>query len=205
MENDNRLSLRQLDLLKEIGTIGSANAATALADLINKKVDIAVPRVNLVPLESIASLLGSSDKLYFVLDIEIRGDMAGRMFLLFSPDDARYLASSLLGKPKEELEFNDDMFQSSLKESANILSGSYVAALAEMANMTILTSVPSLAMDMVGAILDFIFIQIAQYSEQALLIKTDVKVSGENLEGLFLLFPSTESLNKLFEIFGLKE
>lgn len=203
--DDDRISLRQLDLLKEMGTIGSANAATALADLINKKVDIAVPRVNLVPLESISTLLGASDKLYFVLDIEIKGDISGRMFLLFSPDDARYLASALLGKPKEELEFNDDMFQSSLKESANILSGSYVAALAEMANMTILTSVPSLAMDMVGAILDFIFIQIAQYSEQALLIKTDVKVSGESLEGLFLLFPSTESLRKLFGIFGLKE
>lgn len=203
--DDDRLSLRQLDLLKEIGTIGSANAATALADLINKKVDIAVPRVNLVPLESISTLLGASDKLYFVLDIEIRGDISGRMFLLFSPDDARYLSSALLGKPKEELEFNDGMFQSSLKESANILSGSYIAALAEMTNLTILTSVPSLAMDMVGAILDFIFIQIAQYSEQALLIKTDVKVSGESLEGLFLLFPSTESLRKLFEIFGLKE
>jgi chemotaxis protein CheC len=204
MDND-RLSLRQLDLLKEIGTIGSANAATALADLINKQVEIAVPRVNLVPLENISSLLGASDKLYFVLDIEIRGDMSGRMFLLFSPDDARYLASALLGKPKEELEFNDEMFQSSLKESANILSGAYVAALAEMANMTILTSVPSLAMDMVGAILDFIFIQISQYSEEALLIKTDVKVSGEKLEGLFLLFPSSESLRKLFETFGLSE
>lgn len=204
MDND-RLSLRQLDLLKEIGTIGSANAATALADLINKKVEIIVPKVSLVPLENIASLLGASDKLYFVLDIEIKGDLSGRMFLLFPPDDARYLAGALLNKPKEELEFNEEMFQSSLKESANILSGSYVAALAEMANMTILTSVPSLAMDMVGAILDFIFIQIAQYSEQALLIKTDVKVSGESLEGLFLLFPSTESLNKLFEIFGLKE
>lgn len=204
MEND-RISIRQLDLLKEIGTIGSANAATALADLINKKVEIAVPRVSLVPLESISTLLGASDKLYFVMDIEFKGDISGRMFLLFTPDDARYLASSLLGKSKEELEFNDEMFQSSLKESANILAGSYVAALAEMANMTILTSVPSLAMDMVGAILDFIFIQISQYSEQALLIKTDVKVSGENLEGLFLLFPSTESLRKLFDTFGLKE
>lgn len=200
-----KLSLRQIDLLKEIGTIGSANAATALADLINKKVEIAVPKVSFVPLENIAPLLGAADKLYFVLDIEIRGDVSGRMFLLFPPEDARSLSSILLNRRKEELEFNDEMFQSSLKESANILAGSYVAALAEMANLNILTSVPSLAMDMVGAILDFIFIQIAQYSEQALLIKTDVKVSSENFEGLFLLFPTTESLVKIFETFGLKE
>ncbi|MDD5730576.1 MAG: chemotaxis protein CheC [Candidatus Omnitrophica bacterium] len=201
-----KLSLTQLDLLKEIGTIGAATAATALADLIATKVEIIVPEVNLVPIETIHNLLGDMDRLFFVLDMEIKGDVLGRIFLLFSPDDARFLASALLGKPKEEIDFNDDLFQSSLKESANILGGSYVSALAEMIHKNILTSVPSLAMDMVGAILDFIFIQIAQFSEEAIFIKTDMKVKGLNLEGLFLFFPATESLNKIFEILlGSKE
>ncbi len=201
-----RYSLSQLDLLKEIGTVGAANAATALADLINRKVEISVPGVSLIPIENIANLLGEPDKLFFVLDVELKGDMVGRMFLLFSPDDAKHLANALLGIPPEKLDFNSDMFQSSLKESANILTGSYVNALAEMSGSTIITSVPSLAMDMVGAILDFIFIQIAQLSEEALIIKTDLNVSGlRKLEGLVLLFPSAESLKKLFEMFGVKE
>jgi len=198
-----KLSLNQLDLLKEIGTIGAANAATALADLIAAKVEINVPQVSLVPLEHIYQLLGEMDRLFFVLDMEIKGDIKGRIFLLFSPEDARFLASSLLGKPVEEIDFNDDLFQSSLKESANILGGSYVSVLAEIIHQNILTSVPSLAMDMVGAILDFIFIQIAQQSEEAIFIKTDMKVKGLNTEGLFLFFPSTESLMKIFEILGM--
>lgn len=200
-----KFSLNQIDLIKEIGTIGAANAATALADLIATKVEIAVPEVSLIPLEHIYKLLGEMDRLFFVLDMEIKGDMLGRIFLLFSPEDAKLLSSSLLGKPKEEIDFNDDLFQSSLKESANILGGSYVSALAEMCHLSILTSIPSLAMDMVGAILDFIFIQIAQYSEEAIFIKTQMQVKGLNLEGLFLFFPSTESLLKVFEILGLKE
>jgi chemotaxis protein CheY-P-specific phosphatase CheC len=65
--------------------------------------------------------------------------------------------------------------------------------------------VPSLAVDMVGAILDFIFIQIAQYSEDALYIKTGLRVKGASLEGLFLFFPNSESLRKIFEVVGLKE
>lgn len=199
-----KLSFNQADLLKEIGTIGAACAATALSDMIGERVDIAVPQVNLVPLENLHSLMGGSESLFFVLDMEIRGDIAGRIFLLFSPNDARYLGSNLLGRPKDQIDFNDDLFQSSLKESANILSGSYVSALAEMTSLTILTSVPSLAMDMIGAILDFIFIQIAQYSEEALFIRTDLSVKGMNLEGLFLFFPSTESLRKIFEILNLK-
>lgn len=200
-----RLSLSQLDVLKEVGTIGAGRAATALSDLLAKKVEITVPEVSLVPIENVSHLLEERDKLFFVIDMEITGDVSGRIFLLFSPDDARILAGSLLGKPKESLDLRDDLLQSSLKESANILSGSYVSALADMTNLNILISSPSLAIDMVGAILDFIFIQIAQYSEDALIIKTNLKVSDVHLEGLFLFFPSSESLTKIFTVLGLNE
>lgn len=202
---DKRLSLSQLDLLKEVGTIGAGRAATALSELIAKKVEINVPQVSLVPLENISNLLTERDRLFFVIDMEISGEVQGRIFLLFSPDDARILSSSLLGRPKEELDLKDEMLQSSLKESANILCGSYVSALVDMTKLNMLISSPSLAIDMVGAILDFIFIQIAQYSEEALIIKTDLKVSETNLEGLFLFFPSHESLKKIFEALGLEE
>jgi chemotaxis protein CheC len=200
-----RLSLTQLDLLKEVGTIGGGKAATALADLIGTRVEISVPQVSLIPLENISALLGGMDKTFYVMDLDIKGDILGRIFLMFSPEDAKFLSSHLLSKPKEEIDTNDEMFQSSLKEATNILSGSYVSALAEMTNLNMICGVPSLAVDMVGAILDFIFIQIAQDSEDALYIKTDLKVKGSNLEGLFLFFPNNESLRKIFEVVGLKE
>ncbi len=204
MAEEQRLSFTQLDVLKEIGTIGSATAATALADMVASKVEISVPQVSLVPLENLASILDSADKLYFVLDMEITGDIGGRIFLLLSPEDSMFLASALLGKPKEELDFKDDMFRSSLQEACNILGGAYVSALADMTSFTILTSIPSLAMDMVGAILDFIFIQIAQTSEEALFIKTDLQVKGLSMEGLFLLFPTSDSLQRIFNVLGIK-
>lgn len=197
---DEKLSLTQLDALKEIGTIGAATAATALADMVTEKVEISVPQVSLVPLENISNILYGMERLFFVLDIEIKGDIAGRIFLLLSPNDAKRLSSCLLSKPENEIDFTDDMFRSAILEATNILCGSYVSALADMTNMTILTSIPSLAMDMVGAILDFIFIQIAQTSEEALFIKTDLVVKGLSMEGLFLLFPTTESLKKIFDV-----
>lgn len=198
--DENKLSLNQLDVLKEIGTIGSATAATALADMIAVKVEISVPEVSLIPIENIARLFEDVDKLFFVLDMEIKGDIGGRIFLLLSPEDARFLAGILLGKNKDEIDFKDDLFKSALKEVCNILGGAYVSALADMTSLTILTSIPSLAMDMIGAILDFIFIQIAQDSEEALFIKTDMQVRGLSMEGLFLLFPDAPSLKKIFEI-----
>jgi chemotaxis protein CheC len=202
---DRRLSLTQLDLLKEIGTIGAGRAATALSELISKKVGIDVPQVNLIPLENISDLFKERDRLFFVIDMEISGDVTGRIFLLLPPDDAKHLSGALLGKPKEGMGLADEMLQSSIKESVNILCGSYVTALADMTGLNILVSLPSLAIDMVGAILDFIFIQIAQTSEEALIIKTDLKVSEANLEGLFLFFPSRESLKRIFGALGVNE
>lgn len=199
-----RFSINQLDVLKEIGTIGSATAATSLADMIQERVDITVPQVSLVPIESIANLLERADRLYCVMDMEIKGDVVGRIFFLLPPENAKYLGGILLGKPVEEVDFSDDMFKSSLREVCNILGGSYVSALANMTSMTIFISIPSLAIDMVAAILDFIFIQIAQDAEEALFIRTDITVKGTSLEGLFLLFPSTESLQRVFDILNVK-
>ena len=42
------LSPVQLDVLKEIGNIGSGNAATALSQLLNRSIDMQVPQVRLM-------------------------------------------------------------------------------------------------------------------------------------------------------------
>lgn len=202
---DKRLSLSQLDLLKEMGTIGAGRAATSLSDLIAKKVEITVPQVSLIPLENISGLLSDREKLFIVIDMEIEGDMLGRIFLLFPPEDAKHLCAGSIGKAEDQIDLKDEMFQSALKEFANILCGSYIAAMSDTAKLNIMISTPNLAIDMVGAILDFIFIQIAQYTDEALYIKTNLKVSEVNIEGLFLFFPDAESLKKLFETLGLNE
>ncbi|HRZ14284.1 MAG TPA: chemotaxis protein CheC [Candidatus Omnitrophota bacterium] len=195
-----KFTVTQIDLLKEIGTIGSATAATSLAEMVQSRVEITVPQVSLIPIENIANIMEGPDRLYFVLDMEIKGDIDGRIFFLLPPDNAKFLGGVLLGKAPAEVDLNDDLFKSSLREVCNILGGSYVSALANMTSMTIFISIPSLALDMVGAILDFIFIQIAQDAEEALIIRTDMKVKDTNLEGLFLLFPTVDSLKKIFSI-----
>lgn len=201
---EDRLSVNQVDVLKEIGTIGSATAATALAEMIQERVEISVPQVTVVPIENIATILGAVDQLYYVLDMEIKGDIGGRIFFMLPPHDAKFLAGGLLGQPAEAVDEKDDLFKSALKEACNIVGGAYVSALADMATMTIFISIPSLAVDMVAAILDFIFIQLAQDTEEAIYIKTDLKVKGLNLQGLFLLFPTTESLKKIFEVLNVQ-
>ena len=47
-ENLNELNAMHLDVLREIGNIGSGNAATSLASMLNTTVDIEVPTISLV-------------------------------------------------------------------------------------------------------------------------------------------------------------
>ncbi len=202
--DERRLSLIQLDLLREIGTIGSGRAATALADLLNCKVDITLPESKIVPLESLDKVLGNPDDVYFVLDIGVEGDIRGRIFFLLPPQEAKTLGGMLLGRSVEKIDENDELFQSSLKEMVNIISGAYMNALSDMTGLTIMYDVPSLAIDMIAALLDFFFIHIAQESETAILIKTKLKIEDVDFQGLFLFFPTLDSLNRLFERLGVK-
>ena len=53
----------QIDILKEIGNIGAGNATTALAKLINSKIDMKVPKVALVEFPYLAEIIGDEEQL----------------------------------------------------------------------------------------------------------------------------------------------
>lgn len=203
-DDNKQVSLTYLDVLKEIGTISSGRLATALSDLLNCKVEIALPETKLVPIESLASVLGNPEEAYFVLDLSVEGDINGRVFFLLSPEEAKIMGSALLGKDLGEADLEDMLFQSSLEEMVNIVAGAYMNALSDMTGLTIMYNPPSLAIDMVGAILDFFFIHVAQYSDEAILIKTELKVQDIHFNGVFLFFPDLDSVKKLFKALGLE-
>jgi chemotaxis protein CheC len=205
MSEPKKISLTHVDLLRELGTIGGGRAATALAELLNCKVEIALPETKIVPLEALDKVLGSPEDVYFVLDIGLEGDVGGRIFFLLPPQEAKILGAVLLGKTPQEMDQNDPLFQSSLKEMINIISGAYMNALSDMTGLTIMYGIPSLAIDMIGALLDFFFIHVAQYSDEAIIIKNQLKVKDINFSGLFLFFPDMDSLHKIFDVLGVKE
>ena len=57
----NDLNNLQIDVLREIGNIGAGNAATALAKMLNRKVDMDVPRVKIMEFRDVSETLGSAE------------------------------------------------------------------------------------------------------------------------------------------------
>ena len=69
----------QLDVMREIGNIGAGNACTALSGLIGTPIDMSVPRVQLLGIDSTSDYLGGDDKEVLGIRINVKADLTGMM------------------------------------------------------------------------------------------------------------------------------
>jgi chemotaxis protein CheC len=192
----------QLDALREVGNIGAGNSATALSQLLNRKIDMTVPSINIVPFRDIFSRSGGEELVAGVI-VRVLGDTPGNILFVFDKETALSIIKDLTGENNEEI---SDMGNSVLCEIGNIISGSYLNAIAKLTNLVIMPSVPAVAMDMLGAILSTTFIESGQYDDYVLDIETEYK-QGENAErlgGHFYYVPMPGSLEKILNILGVK-
>ena len=193
------LSMIQLDALKEVSNIGAGNAATALSMLLNKKIDMSVPSVNVVRLEEIVEMSGEHEVSGTV--VRVLGDIAGNILLVFKEDTANKIIEKLLGSSEGP---NSEMGQSVLCEIANIISASYMNSIAQLTNLEISPSVPAASYDMLGAILTTTFIESNQYDEYILDIETIfLDDTEENIGAHFYYIPMPGSLEKILKSIGI--
>ncbi|OXM16006.1 chemotaxis protein CheC [Paenibacillus herberti] len=205
MSSLDRLAEFELDVLKEVGNIGSGNAATALSTLLNKPVDMAVPKVSLVPFEEVAERVGGAEELVMAVFLRVEGEAPGNLFYIMHPVSAKRLLSRLAAmEVEEDLEYSE-MELSALGEIGNILAGSYLSSLADFTKLNLSPSVPAIALDMAGAILSYGLMQYGEMGDAALLIETKFMDNGEQLDGQFFLIPDPESFNTIFQALGVRQ
>lgn len=201
-----KLEDSQFDVLKEIGNIGAGNATTALATMLNIKVDMSVPNVALLPFDNISSFIGSEEQTVVGILLEIQGDIDGMMMFLFDMKSAHHLVNSLMMRDVHQDENGmadfSEMEMSALNEIGNIVSGSYLSALSGLTGMKIVSSVPALSIDMLGALLSVPAIEFGKYGDKLLMIQSEF---GEDdfVTGYFLLIPELESYDKILTSLGM--
>ncbi|MCI9052767.1 MAG: chemotaxis protein CheC [Lachnospiraceae bacterium] len=193
----------QIDILKEIGNIGAGNATTALAKLINSKIDMKVPKVALVEFPYLAEIIGDEEQLMVAILVTLSQDIKGMMMFMMDKKSAYYLVGQLLAG--SGIEVNEDfgeMEMSAVSEIGNIITGSYLTALSSLLNMNIDMSIPYVSIDMAGAILSVPAIEFGKIGDEVLLIQTNF---GDNMEvnGYFLLIPELQSYEKILKALGM--
>lgn len=197
-----------LDVLKEIGNIGAAHAATALSSLLNKKIDMKVPKVEMVSFDDMMDLAGGPDNVVTAIYLRIEGDVSGSMFFILPIEQSNAFIRNLIKDPTFDFEKPplSEIGISAMQELGNILSGSYLSALSDFTRLKIYPTVPALTVDMVGAIISFGLVELSQVSDYVIVIDTAIHeedVPGsEDVRGHFFLLPDPESFDSIFKSLG---
>lgn len=203
MQNFNLNDSQQyFDVLKEIGNIGAGNATTALAQLLQCKVDMKVPQVRLLDFQEVGAAMGGEEQIMAGVYLLVEGDITGSMMFLLEEKAAHCLVSKLMQMPENSEGGFTDMELSALKEIGNIIVASYLNSLSVLTNMKILPSVPDLSIDMAGAILSVPAIEFGEIGDKILLIQTQF-TDEVDLDGYFILVPDLESYDKILTAIGM--
>ncbi|MHA7963053.1 chemotaxis protein CheC [Paenibacillus sp. CAU 1782] len=202
MPKFNSFEAFELDVLREVGNIGAGNAATALSKLLDKPVDMAVPKVSLLPFEQVADCVGGAEQIVLAVFLRVEGEAPGNLFFIIDEPSAKRILNQLVGINHLDGEEYSEMELSALCEIGNIMAGSYLSALADLTQLPMSPSVPAMAHDMAGAILSYGLMQYGEMGDSALLIESKFLEDRQSLEGHFFLIPDPDSFGKIFKALG---
>ncbi|MDD3172580.1 MAG: chemotaxis protein CheC [Herbinix sp.] len=202
--NLNQIDHMQYDVLREIGNIGAGNATTALSQMINSKIDMKVPKVDLLEFKELSDIVGGAENLVVGILFTLEGQIDGMMMFMMDMSASRHLVNVLVGSSYENPtgEFSE-MELSALNEIGNIIAGAYLSSLSSLTNILITSSVPYMAIDMAGAILSVPAIEFGKIGDKALLIETEFGDDDESVNGYFILIPTLESYSSILTSLGL--
>jgi chemotaxis protein CheC len=202
----NNVDSTEFDVLKELGNIGAGNATTALSSMINAKVDMKVPKVELLTFEELHEIVGGAETTVAGILVTLDTDIEGMMMFLMRLDAAWGIIDVLFGRKPGSTPPDtpfDEMSMSALKEIGNIITGAYISSLSQLTRLTIGQSVPYLSVDMAGAILSVPAIEFGKLGDRALLIESTFLGDNNDVTGYFILTPTIESYNKILSSLGL--
>jgi chemotaxis protein CheC len=122
----------------------------------------------------VANVLGGEELPVCGVFVAISGDIEGGSLLLLPLDNAPGFCDLLLAREAGTTAQLDEEEVSALRETGNILSASFVGALADETDLNLRLRVPEAKVDMCGAVIDSVLAGFSQPGAHALLIEADV-------------------------------
>ena len=192
----------KIDVLKEMGSIGGGNAATALSSMLSAKVNMTLPRAEILEFNEALERLGHPEDLIAAVFVEMSGEIQGIMLFIVPQEFSDEVLFRMLGKTRVELLEMEEIDSSVLTEIGNIVISSYVTALSSLANVEVELSVPQFTVNMLGGVMSLPLAMMGQHSDRIMMVTGDFKVDEKSLHSSMLLLPDVKSLNILMKKLG---
>ncbi len=192
----------ELDIIKEIGSIGNGNAATALSSLLSAEVKMPLPKVEILEFNEALGHLGNPEDVVAAILVEMSGEIQGIMLFILSKEFSDEIIFRVTGQPEVDFLNMQEIETSVLTEIGNIMISSYINALSSLTNVNVTLSVPQMAVNMLGGILSLPMAMLGLNSDRIMMITGKFKIEGRELDSDMLLLPDVESLNVLMRKLG---
>ena len=188
-------------------------AGEALGEMSGREIVLDVPDVRFCRPDQLVELAGGPGAVVVGIYLGITGSLSGHAVLLLEPDGARRLAGILLAgfvttpvtEPVDGGLVFDDMEVSALQEVGNVTLGAFLNEIGRHLEEPVQPTVPQAIVEMAGAILDSILIDLVADADEFLAARTTFRDGAEAIDGTLLVLPRSTSLAILVDALGAGE
>ena len=205
IKNYDDLTSLQLDTLRELGSIGSGNSATALSQMLGREVRITMPEVRIMGYNEAIEWIGGPEEITAGVLVKMGGQMNGIMLAVQQLDFVNLVLHSILGQEVEDYSGLAEMENSALIEVGNIMISTFINALSGLADIKIELTVPAFTVDMQGAILAVPMAEYGGQSDYIMTIGGNFICDNRQIPCRLLLSPDIRSLNFLLRKLGVND
>ena len=197
-----QLDSLDLDILREIGSIGTGNAATALSQMLGKEVRITLPEVRIMEYNEAIEWIGGAETITAGVLVRLGGQMSGIMLSVQQLEFVNLVLGSMLDKQIGDYTELSEIESSALVEVGNIMISSFITALSGLSGVAVELTVPAFTVDMQGAILAVPMAEYGGQSDYIMTIGGNFICDGKQVSCRLLLSPDLRSLNFLLSKLG---
>ncbi|MGO5114647.1 chemotaxis protein CheC [Candidatus Avoscillospira sp. LCP25S3_F1] len=203
MKNYNELNSMELDTLREIGSMGTGNAATALSGMIGRRVRIEMPEVRIMGYNEAIDWIGGPEIITAGVLARMEGEINGIILCIEQAAFVEQVLACVLGRAFHSFDELEEMDISALREVGNIMISAYTNAMSGLTNMKIRPTVPAFAVDMQGAIMAVPMAEFGGQSDYIMAIGTNFIFDDDcTVPCRLLMSPDVRSLNFLLRKLG---
>ena len=182
----------------------------------DRLVRMTTPAVAVLDLPEVTGWVGPPHMPVVAAYVRVSGGLEGYAVLLLAEASAQAILQQLLGlegrarptsltgsaTPLSERAVSD-LEASALMELGNVVITSYLNALGELTGLVAIPSVPSVAADMLDAVLTSILAEVGWDEAGVLAIRTHLQGEGVSVEGQLLFVPAEGNMARLMQALGM--
>ena len=205
IKNYDELTSMELDTLREIGSMGTGNAATALSQMLGREVRITLPEVRIMGYNEAIEWIGGPEEITAGVLVKMGGQINGIMLSVQQIDFVNLVLNSMLSKTITDYSELTALESSALVEVGNIMISTFINALSGLAGVDVTLTVPAFTVDMQGAILAVPMAEYGGQSDYIMTIGGNFVCDNKQVPCRPLMSPDLRSLNALLRKLGVSD